>query len=234
MQMCDFARSFVFFTTKTLSNTARIQAEAHCHIEDRQQGTKREYLLAASCKAEDTYAERPLFRDPNYDFCGVFSEQDFLILRTPAVANGSQNSAGPVQSMFHCVRLLIATTQVHPLTTPGAIAQATLEGRPLFGRTQFADASGRFQVTLDYPIKTMNAHVEKERFQVDTGPVPFPHFEPEGFCVEGFRLAYIAYNTFERAEFLLQVPTPVHPQVRVPHYSRRVEWTVRNTVAALA
>ena len=61
MTTWDFSRSFATFVTGGRGNNARIQVEAVCEIA----GGER-YVLVASCKAEDTYAEENLFREPNY------------------------------------------------------------------------------------------------------------------------------------------------------------------------
>jgi len=48
------------------------------------------------------------------------------------------------------------------------------------------------------------------RFQVDTGPLLWPDLASSApHPIERFEVAYVAYCTFDRAEFILRRPTPI-------------------------
>lgn len=153
-----------------------------------------EYYLVASCKAEDTYGRGVLFREPNYDFCAVFSEKEFMIIRV-GFPYKEMNTVGRVSEHLEDLLIDIKTAEFESLRDEGAIVQATLENRVLNARTLISDPDGALEAEIEYPIKTMNVNDIDWMCQVDTGPLPLPDFEAE--CkrmVERFRLAFVAFN----------------------------------------
>ena len=82
MDICDFSRSFITFVGKRFTNSARIQVESRCELTDGQGQSLGEFFLVASCKSEETYAAENLFKVPNYDFCAIFSADEYQIIRT--------------------------------------------------------------------------------------------------------------------------------------------------------
>lgn len=237
--ICDFARSFVSFTTLDHENTARLQLEARCVFFDESEDTD-EYLLFASCKAEDTYGTGALFRMPNYDFCGVFGDEDYALIRAHLVHDDRYAERGKAAARFADVsRHLTVFAHSEALTHPGAVVAATLAGHPLVGRTELRSATGHVRAMLEYPIKTMNVHANPDRFQVDTGPVLLPGPDcPKWQRIQGLELAFVAFNRLGpgRAEFMVQRPTPVVVEgetvAHVNHYSTPVSLNAANQVIA--
>jgi len=234
MTTLDFGRSFVTFVTPGRGNNARIQVEARCEFTDVQRDSVEELFLVASCKSEHTYAEQDLFQDPNYDFCGVFNEQQYSIIRTPVAAEACRPDVSPVEGRFERVYRQIVTCPARVLESTAETVQATLEGVPLVARTEIASESGRFRCLLEYPVKTMNANDILPMYQVDTGPVPFPSWEPDVALTAGrFRLAFVAFNAPHFADFVILAPTELAPGVLTPHYSEIVSLPARNEVLAV-
>jgi hypothetical protein len=236
MEALDFSRSFVTFVTKGRANNARIQVECCCRLTTPDRGPV-DFLLVASCKAEDTYAEDDLFRVPNYDFCGIFSSGDYQIIRTHETAALGGKETGIAAERFEEVLIDCVTAQAKQCSTPHEIVAATLANRPLVGRTELQSRDGARVAVLEYPVKTMNANDQRSAFQIDTGPVLFPDLEaPSARAIECFELAFIAWNRFDRAEFILQRPTPVPADARdaamVPHYSVVRKVAATNTILA--
>ncbi|MGQ9730572.1 MAG: hypothetical protein ACUVX8_04790 [Candidatus Zipacnadales bacterium] len=234
MEAINFALSFVTFVTPNRANNARIQVECACELTS-PVGRAEQFLLVASCKAEDTYADDNLFRLPNYDFCGIFSLSDYTIIRTHAVAEAESKETGTIAERFEGVRIEVRRAPAQILTTNAEIVRATLANEPLVARTELAENGWR--AVIEYPVKTMNANDIEHMFQVDTGPVLFPDLTAEvSRPIERFELAYVAFNRSDRTEFILQVPTPIEcggEQAQVPHYSRVVKVVARNQVIAL-
>jgi hypothetical protein len=56
--------------------------ERPVRLTDRDAGTTTDYFFFASCKSEDTFAKQNLFYKDNYDFCGIFSIEEYVIFRT--------------------------------------------------------------------------------------------------------------------------------------------------------
>jgi len=75
-------------------------------------------------------------------------------------------------------------------------------------------------------VKTVNFSERERYYQVDTGPVLFPGVTGIGAGGEppltACRLAYVAHNAPDWAEFIVCVPTAVHADIDVHHYSKSV------------
>ena len=237
METCDFSRSFVTFVTRERANNARIQVEARCAMTDTISGSTEEYFLVASCKGEDTYGSGVLFLEPSYDFCGIFSAREFILIRA-GVPYHPADTVGANRDLFDDMLFHLRTVEAEALDTNEAIVQATLANRVINGRAEIADPAGRYRASIEFPIKTMNVNDIRNLYQVDTGPVLVPDFpSARKRMVERFDLAYVAYNTPDEAYFVIQEPIPVSPQrpdsPKVSHYSRIVRMATRNAVVAV-
>lgn len=256
MQIPDLQRSFLTFRIDlekqpaiTVShkspyslNNARIQLESRCRISDRSTGSATDYVLGAACKTERVGVERDIWTDPNADFNPIFSQDTFLSIKSwdrnnkgvllypPTLGPQPERQLGHVAEAFDRVTLNIRLTEAEILTTPKHIIQATLDDELLAARIEFS-ALDRYDVTLDFPIKTMNASERELIYQTDTGPIILPDFSVAFDDIrETFRLAYVALNCPDWAEFILQVPTPLTPDISVNHYSRPLRLDTNNTV----
>jgi hypothetical protein len=238
MQAIDFSRSFVTFVMPGRANNARIQVEARCELIPGDGSPAQEYLLVASCKAEETFAPANLFKQPNYDFCAIFSADRYRIVRVPLIWDETMQEAGESRGRFEDVVITVRRVPATPCATVDAIVAATLRDRPLVARTELCDAATGMCAVLEYPVKTMNAHEAPPIFQVDTGPVLLPDFAAaaSGRAIEGARLAYVAFNTFDWAEFIVAEPTPVgtgEARLLVAHYSAVSVLPARSELLAL-
>jgi hypothetical protein len=228
MTAIDFARSFMTWMPHAPDgNIARIQLDAACTLADPATGSAETYYLIAPCRSERMYLDTPLFQMPNYEFCGIWSASELLILRTHWVSvrdHREYGGYGAPPARFRGVRLDVRTLHAaEPLTTAESIIEATLANRPLIARTELRDPDGGQTATLEYPIKTMNVARHPNRFQIDTGPLIVPDFTSTApHPIERFEVAHVVYNTFDRAEFILRRPTPIgegNPPVRTTDYS---------------
>lgn len=211
--MIDFARSSMTFVLPNGGNIARIQLDAACTLRDAA-GQATTYYLIAPCRAERMYVDEPLFQLPNYEFCGIWSATDFMIIRTHWVSERDNRQVGAHLDRFAECRLDIQThPSVSVLDSAAPIVAATLANRVLVARTELRDdATGRTAV-LEYPIKTMNVLPGPARFQVDTGPLLVPDWRrPTASPIECFDLAHVVYHRLDQAEFILRRPRPVDDQ----------------------
>jgi len=233
----DFSRSFVTFVTPGRGNNARIQVECNCQLSD-PSGATTQFLLVASCKSENTYAPDDLFMQPNYDFCCIFSDHDYQIIRTFPIVGPGGKETGVSAERFDEVKIHLTTVEAEACEDNATIVAATLANRPLIGRTELCDERTGRRAVLEYPIKTMNVNDLQTIFQVDTGPVLYPDLAATAESpISCFELAYVAYSRFDRAEFILQLPTSAPedgpPALVVPHYSAVRKQPARNTLWAL-
>lgn len=240
MNVCDYGRSFITFEVP--GNNARIQVEARCLLQ--RPGTEGEqFLMFASCKSEDTYAERDLFRnpvtDPSYDFSGIFSPDRFRIERVFVSSERESLDTGLIADRFTEVRRhVVEAPDAEPLLTKEAIVAATLAGRVVVARNEITDQAGDVTAVLEYPVKTMNVNPERGMFQTDTGPIPYYDFTDDSpDPMRRFRWAYCAFNEFEGAYFICQTPTPIviagRAVARRSHYQEIIHCLrARNTLFA--
>ncbi|MHB8996219.1 MAG: hypothetical protein ACYC63_13315 [Armatimonadota bacterium] len=222
MQTCDYSRSFITFSVP--GNNARIQIEARCLL-SRPDGSSEEFLMFASCKSEDTYAERDLFMSPNYDFSGLYGDSRFCLSRIHSSSDMEQLEAGLTADRFTgLTRHLVEVTST-PLLTKQTIIEATLKHKIIIARNEITDAATGITQLLEYPVKTMNVEPETGQFQIDTGPVAlYDASDTHEEIMSRFRWVYVACNDFARAWFVIQAPTPILRDgtevARTTHYSQ--------------
>ena len=256
MTVPDFASSFLTFRidwnlkpSLTSShkppftlNSARIQIESSCEIRDRHTGAAERFALGAACKTEYVGVERDMWTQPNADFCIILSADSFLIIKSwdrnnkgvmryPASLGAQpERQSGLVSDTYDQVSITLRQLQAQPLESAEAIVNATLADDLLVGRCAFR-LHERYDIEIDFPIKTMNANEREWIWQVDTGPVLFPELSAEDDCwIDSFRLAYIAFNRADYAEFITQAPTPLSDSISVNHYSRIARMNTLNTI----
>ena len=177
MEVCDYSRSFVTFVGHERSNNARLQVESVTKLTDTEAGTSTDYCFFASCKSEDTFAKKNLFYEDNYDFCGIFSADEYAIFRTCSTHTEEFREQGAWRGRFEDVHWHIVRSEGTELTEAVQIVRASLENVPLVGKVEIASADGALGAEIEFPIKTMNANDLKDIYQVDTGPLAFPDFE---------------------------------------------------------
>lgn len=69
-------------------------------------------------------------------------------------------------------------------------------------------------------MKTMNTNTERKVYQIDTGPVLYPHLEKKMQPLHDFiSIAYIAFNKESFADFVIEQPTLVKNNVVIPHFA---------------
>ncbi|MBX3010980.1 MAG: hypothetical protein KF832_05710 [Caldilineaceae bacterium] len=209
MNAIDFANSYMtWFPQEKQGNIARIQLDAACTLIDEASGKQEIFYLIAPCRSERMYLDTPLFQLPNYEFCGIWSADEFLIIRTAWVSARDNRQYGKGRERWQDIHLDIRTfAHTEVLTDDEAIVKATLDNRPLNARTELYDAATGRRALLEYPIKTMNVMVEPMRFQVDTGPLILPDFTATTATpIESFEMAHVVYNGLDKAEFVLRKP----------------------------
>ncbi|MDQ7027089.1 MAG: hypothetical protein Q9P01_20625 [Anaerolineae bacterium] len=223
-------------------NNARIQIEAVCYITDKETQHRTQYVLGAACKTEYVGVDENIWTDPNADFCIILSAESFLILKSwdkndkgvmryPAsLGTQPERQTGQVRDTYDSIKINLRTVQGEQLDTVEQIVNATLADDILVGRMVFT-MQKHYEVMIDFPIKTMNANERELIYQTDTGPILFPDFTlAEDELIANFRLAYVAFNSPDWAEVILQVPTPLNDDLSVNHYSKAVHLKTQNSI----
>jgi hypothetical protein len=258
MKAIEFSRSFLTFRVdwekkshQTVThkpvytlNNARIPIDCHCEITDKQTGQAQEFVLGVSCKTEFVGVERDIWTEPNADFVPIFSQEQYLFLKTyaqvgtqvmaypPSLGVQPDRQVGSVAEVFDSLRIDLSYGEGAVLDSADQIVEATLANQPLVARSQIE--GDRYLAVLEYPVKTINANERDTIYQTDTGPVLLPDLsrEPEEL-IGGFEMAFSAFNTPHWIEFLVRVPTPVAEGISVYHYSRPVRFDAKNQIVRL-
>jgi len=222
MDVCDFSRSFVTFVCFDGANNARIQVEAICEMGDGD--AAEQYLLVASCKSEDTHARQNLFKSPNYDFCAIFSRDQYRLHRVPMPFDDTVRDSGPIEDRFEQTITTLKTAAAEECTDSEAVFEATMDGRVLVCRTEVYDRDNAASAVLWYPVKTMNVRRDPCAYQIDTGPIIVPDMTIQQPGIDDLELAFVAWNRPDWAEFVIQqavdpYPGSPHAGPQVGHYS---------------
>ena len=247
MRILDFGRSSVMFRIdldrmppRTLShkppypmNNARVQLDSRLRITERGTGRVHAFVLGVSCKTERVGADVDLWLLPNADFKPLFSDTDFMQMKTfaqagsvaqaypPGSGEQSDRLRVPIETTFDRVHLDLVEHEAAPLAGAHEIVEATLANQPLVAVV--AIESDRYTAALEFPVKTMNANERDWVYQTDTGPVLFPDLTREPHdLLSGMELAYVALNAPDWADFIVRTRTRLAPDIEVYHYATPV------------
>jgi len=235
MTPLDYGRSFLL--GRAPANEVRFWVESRTRLADTRTGTREDYVQAGSCKSERTFAEDDLFMEDNYDFLPVFGPEWGLIFRRKAHLNAEYRSIVPADQMWegqeYC---LVHGAPATELLTTEAVRRATYDFVPIVAQTTIAHAGSGLEATIEFPVKTMNTHRERDLYQVDSGPVVLPDLVTRRQRhADGMRLAFVAFNGPGSADFVVEVETRLPGQGgnRVYHYSERLSMPARNRLFAV-
>jgi hypothetical protein len=235
----DYGRSFICNTGQY--NAVRLWIESRTTIIDTNSGKTTEYLQCGSCKSEDTFASKNLFFKDNYNFLPIFGGGQVLVFRRHVDVRDSYRIIKPMTQMWGGDPVIrrIGAAKWTELTTFEKIRDATAAGIPIVTQTEIYNEATGLKAILECPCKTMNISHVKKVYQVDTGPIALPdltrRYEPEIACLS---LAFIAFNTSDFADFVIEDVTPVvvdgKEAAKVYHYSRLLTLSSKNKILALA
>ena len=255
MEICDYVISSISWTAKhdptdnrkpghmPWDNTIRILIDSRCHIVDTQSGESEWYYLITPCRTEWMYRDDILWKnDPNLEFVGIYSNNHYRHGHVQV-----KDKLRPQQDMDIVKDVKVGLSDFEPnlifyaqgqeLLNDAEVIQATLDLVPIIATTEFESEDKIKKVIIEYPIKTMNYVKEKERFQVDTGPLLFPDFEINAVNdIQKLELAFVCYNNRDVAEFVSRVPTVINngsdKQIESMEYSKINRINVRTKLFA--
>ena len=257
----DFNRSFLRFRLdlnqtlpKTISqpppftlNNSRFQLECCCRV-TRGEGADAhsvDYVLTASCKAEQVHVHENVWHDPAADMCLIASTEEFLVIKCwdrndrgvmlspPTMGKQPERHSGMVADAFTKLQIDRHQSPGRILTTTEEIVAAVLDNRPLVSQSEFVTSDGA-RIHLEYPVKLVNASEREMFYQIDTGPVLVHDVSAYNgtHAISTLRLAYMAHNTLGCTELIMNVPTPIAPGISVNHYSKVLKLLAKNRMIA--
>mgnify|MGYP007059388550 FL=1 len=236
MECLDYSRCFVCGTSPV--NSLRLWIESRLTFFDDAAGTSVEYFQCASCKSEDTFAQRNLFYDDNYDFLPIYGDGQWLIFRRKNRVTPDYRRIQKLEEVWGIPDLKLAQARnVRELKTWEEFRDTTASPAPMVARTALANHDLGLRAVIECPIKTMNISHEKRMYQVDTGPVAYADLSKRyDDPVDSLSLAFVAFNAPDFADFVIEQPTPVIEDGvvthQVLHYSSPISRPSQNVVLA--
>jgi hypothetical protein len=232
------------------SNFPRVVIEATCELTNvKEKSPTTRYILSASCKAENVAEDKDLWMTPNADVCFIVSEEEYLVFKSwakndtlvklwpPEHGVQPERHSSSVAESWVSLSIDLFPTSGELLSSPDEVIEATFANKRLVARMEYDE--GDYHVRIEHPVKTINVNRKYHYFQTDTGPILLPDLSEDRLRtakrqIEILDLAFEAFNNPSWAEFVINVPTPVAPNVSVNHYSkfRRMEG-MNNAIIAL-
>lgn len=237
----DYSRSFVCNSGQSnASNEVRMWIESRTIVRNHNTETEAIYYQGASCKSEDTFAEKNLFYKDNYDFLPVFGQDKVLIFRRHFDERPSYRKVQLMSETWGAdpIIRIPQPKSIKELDTFEKIREATLEGIPIVTQTEIRNQQTGLSAMIECPCKTMNINPSTKMYQVDTGPVVLPdlsqHYDEP---MDALNLAFIAFNAPHFADFVIEAPVPIVENgqtVRtVLHYSEIKSFEAVNRIFAV-
>lgn len=233
----DYGYSFIQGTAE--KNQVRLWVESRMQFIDEKTGEVQDFYQCGACKSENTFDLCDLFQKDNYDFIPVFGPKDGCIFRRKVYLNDNYKSCYKSNEMWNSqIYHLSIAEKYEELKEPEEICKATNEAKPIVARTEIANEKEGLRAVIEYPIKTMNILYSKHLYQVDTGPVLLPDLSKRfDRAVESIRLAFVAFNVPEFADFVIEAPTPLVKDGKIVsyvyHYSEIISLKAVNRLYAL-
>ncbi len=219
----DYGLSFICNPSE--ANAVRFWIESRTTVFDDAAGTSTEFYQCASCKSENTFAEKDLLQKDNYDFLPIFGGDDLLVFRRPARLSGGYRQVKEAENVWgKPILKLREGKRVQVLDTWEKIRDATAAGIPIVTQTEIKNEETGLRAIIECPVKTMNISLERSLYQVDTGPIAFPDLTKRyDRLIECLSLAFVVFNAPHFADFVIEQPTLISEdddeQRKIYHYS---------------
>jgi hypothetical protein len=212
---------------------ARIQIDGVCRVTERAGGRVHTFVLGGDCKTERVGAAADLFLEPNADFIPLFSDDAFMHIKTFARA-GTHAQAYPPGSGEQSDRLTAKLTETFVdahldlveregelLADGAAIVESILANDVIVGIHRLQ--TDRYDVEIEYPVKTINANERDIVYQTDTGPILWPDLDRDpADLLTGLELAFTAANAPDWAQIIVRGRTSIADGVEVYHYANSI------------
>lgn len=237
MAPLDYGRSFVCNTAAM--NAVRFWVESRTRLIDVEAGTQIDFIQCASCKSENTFAEKDLFMEDNYDFLPILGEGEWLIFRRGVRLSERYRTVRFVDSLWGPPTLkLHEAPESTRLDSWEQIRDATAAAIPIVTQTEIWSADEKLRAIIECPTKTMNVDLNGKRYQVDTGPVAYADLTKDYPAhIDRLQLAFVAFNAPDFADWVVEQPTRVYPDdsntTEVYHYAKPFSLPAKNSVIAL-
>lgn len=239
-KVLDYGRSFICNTASF--NAVRFWVESRTILINKE-GITYTFYQCGSCKSEDTFAKKNLFLKNNYDFLPIMGigpgVGEWLIFRRTPELSDRYRQIRKFDTIWGQPNVKVRESdRALPLDTFEKIRDAAAGAQPIVARTEIANAETGWTAIIEHPVKTLNVSLDRKLYQTDTGPVAFPDLSKTYTpVIDCLRLAFVAFNAPDFADFVIEQPTPVienhQEKCRINHYSNPISLPAKNTLWVL-
>jgi hypothetical protein len=251
--VCDFTRSFLRWRLDTTLRPAltvsreppttlnNVRMPLECVARVTRADRTDEFVLGTSCKTEQVFVERDVWMDPNADMCAVAGTGQFFIIKRwdradkgvmlhpPSLGPQPERQLVDPSVAFETYSIAIERRAARRLESIDEIISVLNGSLPVVSRTTHSISNG--EITIEYPVKTVNFSERHRYYQVDTGPVLFFGNATGASLIEHFHLSFIAHLGGNWAEFLVSRPTPLTGfPVSVHHFGESHRVSAQNSL----
>ena len=230
MEPLDYVESYLTWTVTPATddprkpghmpwgNSVRILLDARARIIDERAGIDEEFYLIAPCRTEWMYRDDTCVQRPSREYRLAWSQdcKRSLSFSPTLIDPTPQPVLQPNTERFTRLGFyLTPLARAHRLTSEAEVIAAAETTQPVVVQTEIRNQARGRRAVLEYPVKTLNYHPERVRFQIDTGPMLWADLDSDaGDPIEWLRLAHTIYNRFDKAEFVKRGPWPVAQESR--------------------
>lgn len=240
IKVLDYGRSFICNTASF--NAVRFWVESRTILISKE-GVTYTFYQCGSCKSEDTFAKKDLFIKDNYDFLPIMGTGpcvgEWLIFRRKSRVDSTYRQVRKFDTIWGVPNVKVRETdRAVLLDSFEKIRDAAAGAQPIVARTEISNAETGWTAIIEHPVKTLNVSLDRKLYQTDTGPVAFPDltktYTP---VIECLRLAFVAFNAPDFADFVIEQPTAVvedgQEKCKMHHYSNPISLPAKNSLWVL-
>jgi hypothetical protein len=193
LNLIDFNKSYLYWLTKSNSN-ARFNIESAFNIDNEQ------FVLCSGVYGCSVYSDKDLFLKPSLFFQTIFSLTHHKVLRTYTTTKNA-DSTHLNEERFINIEMVVKNSEDYALINSfNEIKAAFNSGKEIISKILIRKP---IIAELIFPVKHINLDFEKERFQVETGPVLiYTDLTKNSLKIEKLLPAYIAFTSLKKFEFI--------------------------------
>lgn len=223
--MIDFSQSYVTWHTHN-NSCGRFQLESLCAISN-SEGVLVETLYGLNgVMAGDVYGTSPLLYSPSFFYQAIFTTSQVKIQRS-FFPEEEKDSLQAIEQLFSHVEFnTLQQEESKEILSYPEIREATLANQSIVGQLNYKKED--ISIELFFPVKHINVSDVKQKFQVETGSIVIPNFDekPDNW-LEVANQAYLAFNNFEAADFLLYDIDKTNTNLKVRRYCKPLHINAR-------
>jgi hypothetical protein len=198
-KVTDLNQTFVTWQTKE-NLYGRFSVESACHIYDTDKNNTASYYLTSGVMACKVFEDENMISNPPYLFQGIFSKDEYYILRSSQGKANVKDTYGINNLGFLSLTIdaplvsyqEIDYEQINSVLADNCYVQAS---------QLLSDATTSQTYLLEFPVKHININNSSNQYQIETGPVIIPF--PSHHGISSMQTAYIAANQMGDVNFIL-------------------------------